>query len=91
MNKQYINNKIRAKTLNKLQTFRQGTWNFRNFIDEFKRFILETGKILDNKIKKALYKKALKKKLALISMDIDSNTSFEIYKIQLITINDYLM
>ena len=81
---------MRTKALNKLQIFRQRTRNFCNFIDEFKRLVLETGKTLDDKIKKALYEKALKKKLALTSIGIDSNTSFEIYKTQLIVIDDCL-
>ena len=47
--------------------------------------------MLDNKIKKVLYKKILKKELALTSIDIDSNANFEAYKTQLIMINDCLI
>ena len=81
MNKQYINNKIKTKTFSKFQTFRQKIWNFYNFINKFKKFILKVERTLNNKIKKALYKKILKKKLALIFINIDSNASFKIYKI----------
>ena len=33
----------------------------------------------------------MKKKLVLISMDIDSNVNFKVYRTQLIIIDDYLM
>ena len=71
---------MRTKTFNKFQIFKQETWNFCNFINKFKKFVLKAEKTLNNKIKKALYKKILKKELVLISMDIDSNTSFEAYR-----------
>ena len=47
--------------------------------------------MLNNEIKKILYKKILKKELVLISMSIDSNISFKAYKTQFITIDDHLM
>ena len=72
-----MDNKIKAKALSKLQTLRQGIRSFCNFIDEFERFVLEAGETLDDKIKKALYKKALKKELVLIFIGIDSNLSFD--------------
>ena len=81
---------MKAKVFNKFQTLRQKIRSFRNFIDKFKRLILETEKILNNKIRKTLYKKALKKKLILVSINIDNNASFEVYKTQLITINNHL-
>ena len=76
-----MDNKIKIKALNKFQIFRQRIRNFRNFINKFKRLVLKTGEMLNNKIKKVLYKKILKKELALISMDIDNNANFEVYRI----------
>ena len=85
-----MDNKIKTKTLNKLQTFRQRTWNFHNFINKFKRLILKAKKILNNKIKKALYEKILKKELILVFINIDNNTNFKAYRTQLIAIDDRL-
>ena len=42
-------------------------------------------------MRKVLYKKTLKKELALVFIDIDSNINFEAYRTQLIAIDDYLM
>ena len=56
-----MNNKIKTKIFNKFQTFRQKTQNFHNFINEFERLVLKAKKTLNNKIKKTLYKKTLKK------------------------------
>ena len=47
--------------------------------------------MLNNKIKKILYKKILKKELVLIFINIDNNISFKVYKTQFIIINDRLM
>ena len=85
-----MDNEIKTKTLNKLQIFRQRTRSFCNFINKFKKFVLKAEETLDNKIRKTLYKKILKKELVLASMNIDNNINFKTYRTQFITINDHL-
>ena len=83
--------KARARVLNKLQTFKQGTQNFQNFIDEFNQLILEAKRSLDNEIRRSLYKKALNSCFVMVALSINNTGTFKVYKTQLTTINNHII
>ena len=81
---------MKIKIFGKFYILKQETKNFKNFINEFEKFVLKAGKMFNNDIKKSLCEKTLNKQLANAALNINNTLSFEIYRVCLIAIDDYI-